>query len=71
MSASRDAQVRLYDLDRPRQVEIRWCLPALLAGALAGVGLYRRLGAQDYRRLVFSLLLAMALLLLWRALAGL
>jgi uncharacterized membrane protein YfcA len=47
-----------------------WCLPALLAGSLLGVALYRRLGAHDYRRLVFSLLLAMALLLLWRALAG-
>lgn len=48
-----------------------WCLPALLVGSMLGVVLYRRLGAHDYRRLVFSLLLAMALVLLWRALAGL
>lgn len=47
-----------------------WCLPALLAGSMLGVALYRRLGAHDYRRLVFSLLLAMALLLFWRALAN-
>ncbi|NEX17859.1 MAG: hypothetical protein C1943_14880 [Halochromatium sp.] len=48
-----------------------WCLPALLIGSMLGVVLYRRLGVHDYRRLVFSLLLAMALVLIWRALAGL
>jgi hypothetical protein len=46
-----------------------WCLPALLAGSLAGVALYRRLGAHDYRRLVFSLVLGTAVVLILRALS--
>jgi hypothetical protein len=46
-----------------------WCLPALLVGSLTGVALYRRLGAHDYRRLVFSLVLGTAVVLLLRALS--
>lgn len=46
-----------------------WCLPALLVGSLTGVALYRRLGAHDYRRLVFSLVLAAAVVLIVRALS--
>jgi uncharacterized membrane protein YfcA len=48
-----------------------WCLPALLAGSLTGVALYRRLGAHDYRRLVFSLVLGTAAVLILRALSQL
>jgi hypothetical protein len=40
-----------------------WCLPPLLLGALGGARLYRRLGAHDYRRLVFALVLATGLVL--------
>lgn len=47
-----------------------WSLPALLAGALAGAGLYRRLGEHDYRRLVLLLVLAAGVLLTVRAFGG-
>lgn len=50
-------------------VLLPWCLPALLVGSLTGVALYRRLGAHDYRRLVFSLVLGAAVILIVRALS--
>jgi uncharacterized membrane protein YfcA len=43
------------------------CLPPLLLSSLAGAWLYRRLGEHDYRRLVFSMVLATGVLLLARA----
>ena len=43
-----------------------WCLPLLLAGTQVGVMLYLRLGAHDYRRLTFLLILATGVLLLAR-----
>lgn len=43
------------------------CLPPLLLSAWAGAWLYRRLGEHDYRRLVFSMVLATAVVLLARA----
>jgi uncharacterized membrane protein YfcA len=46
-----------------------WCVPALLAGSLTGVALYRRLGAHDYRRMVFSLVLGTAVVLIARSLS--
>jgi hypothetical protein len=46
-----------------------WCLPALLVGSLTGVALYRHLGTHDYRRLVFSLVLGTAVVLVLRALS--
>lgn len=46
-----------------------WGIPLLAVGTQAGILLYRRLGPHDYRRLTFGLILAMGLLLLWRALA--
>ena len=47
---------------------LAWCLPALLVGSLTGVALYRHLGAHDYRRLVFSLVLGTSVVLMLRAL---
>jgi len=44
-----------------------WCLPALLAGAVLGAWLYRRLGEHDYRRLVLGLVLTTGLALIARA----
>ena len=43
-----------------------WCLPLLLVGTQAGVMLYLRLGAHDYRRITFLLILAMGVVLLGR-----
>ena len=44
-----------------------WGFPLLAAGTQAGILLYRRMGAHDYRRLTFGLILAMGIVLLWRA----
>lgn len=45
-----------------------WSTPMLLAGTLAGVFLYRRLGERDYRRLTFLIILATGTVLMARAL---
>jgi uncharacterized membrane protein YfcA len=49
---------------------VAWCLPLLLAGAQAGVMLYLRLGAHDYRRLTFLLILATGVMMLARVGGG-
>jgi uncharacterized membrane protein YfcA len=46
-----------------------WAFPLLALGTQAGILLYRRMGAHDYRRLTFGLILAMGIILLWRAIA--
>ena len=46
-----------------------WGFPLLALGTQAGILLYRRMGAHDYRRLTFGLILAMGIILLWRAVA--
>lgn len=43
-------------------------IPALILGTFAGIVLYRRLSAGGYQRLVFSLVLAMGLMMTARAL---
>lgn len=45
-----------------------WSLAPLALGTLGGIWLYTRLGAKDYTRLVFSLVLAMGILMLGKAL---
>mgnify|MGYP006289317859 CR=1 FL=1 len=52
---------------------LHWALatvPALILGTLAGIGLYRRLSAHDYRRITFALVLVMGLVMLGRAVVG-
>jgi len=41
-------------------------LPACLAGCGAGYALHRKIGQETYRRLVYLLLLALGILMLWR-----
>ncbi len=41
-------------------------LPASLAGCAAGYALHRKVGQEAYHRLVYSLLLALGILMLWR-----
>jgi len=41
-------------------------LPACLAGCGAGYALHRKVGQETYRRLVYLLLLALGILMLWR-----
>lgn len=52
-----------------REILALWllCLPALLGGTLVGIGLYRKLGAHDYRRLVYALVLVTGMVLALRA----
>jgi uncharacterized membrane protein YfcA len=47
---------------------LAWGLPPLLAGTLAGIALYRRLGEHDYRRLTLVIILVAGLRLVGRAL---
>lgn len=44
-----------------------YCLPALSLGTLVGIGLYRRLGEHDYKRLTFGLILVTGVMLAARA----
>jgi hypothetical protein len=47
-----------------------WSAPTLVLGTLAGLWLYTRLGNHGYQRLVFGLIFATGVLMLWRSLAG-